>query len=594
MYPVSSAYKTALKKPIHRTHMSGRIGNARIFTEDDFTSLTINHRCADNNEVTIGSVYMAELNITMNSAINILWLSFKGTPITLTESLVIGEDTVESVPVGTFYIDEIKRTKEGYNIIAYDAMSKFDKQIRKGDIATANKTMPALLADVCNKCGVELATEDFEQFPNHTGIFTLASDSDVETYRDLISWIAQTLCAYATINREGKLEIRMYPSIDNVADGINAHTRADSYTFSSFRTYYTGLRATDEKRQISKYYHVEDDTGLTYNIGNNPFLRKLSADRFDAACENILNGLQNINYTPYSIDILPTMVYDLGDIIDFVDGAGFDTKGCVMAYNYTYNQSTNLEGLGSDPFLSTAKSKTDKNISGIMKKTEESKEYLYEFFNAEDIELSSTWQTVFSQRFATVADGHAIFQAEILCNDPAGSVTEVKYMLDGEELSRYPIETWIAGRHIMPLFYVIPTKEGSSYLWQVQMKSNANVTILENEGYGTIRGQGLASTDAWNGYIDVSDEYTIMSTLDDADLLTYTETSVTAVTQLPTLESITEDFDLLDSVDDSEVKHYVDVYAFNQDFLNQITWDEAKLHTWDYTEVNYVWGIDLE
>lgn len=594
MYPVSNAYKTALKSPIHQMHMSGAIGNARYFTEQDFTSLNINNRCADNNEVTIGSVYMAELNITMNSAINIVWLNYKGTPIILTESLVIGEDTVESVPVGTFYIDEIKRTKEGYNIVAYDAMCKFDKEIRKGDIATANKTLPALLIEICSKCGVELATSDFTQFPNRTGIFTLASDSDVETYRDLISWIAQTLCAYATINREGKLEIRMYPSISTITDEIDAHTRADSYTFSSFETYYTGLRATDEKRQISKYYHVEEDTGLTYNIGNNPFLRKLSADRFDAACENILNGLQNIRYTPYSIDILPTMVYDLGDVIDFVDGAGLATIGCVMAYDYTYNQSTNLEGLGADPSLSTAKSKTDKNISGILKKTEESKEYLYEFFNTEDIGLSSTWQTVFSQRFATVADGHAIFQAEILCNDPAGSVTEVKYMLDGEEINRYPIETWIAGRHIMSLYYVIPTKEGHTYLWQVLMKSDANVTILENEGYGTIRGQGLASTDAWNGYIDVADEYNILEIEDDAEFVQYVDTSISAVTQVPISTSITENFTAIETEDDSEFVNYIDAYAFNQDFLNQLTWNEAALHTWDYTEINYAWGIDTE
>ena len=98
----------------------------------------------------------------------------------------------------------------------------------------------------------------------------------------------------------------------------------------------------------------------------------------------------------------------------------------------------------------------------------------------------------------------------------------------------------------------------------------------------------------WNGYIDVADEYTVMATLEDSDLLTYTETSISAATQIPEASSISEDFDLLDSVDDSEIKHYVDVYAFNQDFLNQITWDEAALHTWDYTEINYVWGIDIE
>jgi hypothetical protein len=126
------------------------------------------------------------------------------------------------------------------------------------------------------------------------------------------------------------------------------------------------------------------------------------------------------------------------------------------------------------------------------------------------------------------------------------------------------------------------------------MKANGAVEIPEHDALGSIRGQGLASTSAWNGYIDVSDEYTIMSTLEDSDLLTYTETSVSAATQIPEASSISDSFGLLDSDEDSSIKHYVDVYAFNQDFLNQLTWDEAKLHTWDYTEINYVWGIDIE
>jgi hypothetical protein len=285
----------------------------------------------------------------------------------------------------------------------------------------------------------------------------------------------------------------------------------------------------------------------------------------------------------------------MGDILLFTGGQGYSNSlGSVMSYDYTYGQSIVLEGLGQDPALASAKSKTDKTISGILKKTEENKEYLYQFYNSDDITLNSNWQTVFSQRFATVSDVYAIFDAEILAEDPTGSVVEVRYLLDGEEVSRYPIESWIEGNHILSLFYPIQTQGGTTYLWQVQMKANGAVEISEHDALGTIRGQGLASTSAWNGYIDVSDEYTIMSTIDDSDLLTYTETSISATTQIPNASSISEDFGLLSTDEDSEVRHYVDVYAFNQDFLNQLTWDEAALHTWDYTEVNYVWGIDIE
>jgi hypothetical protein len=265
-----------------------------------------------------------------------------------------------------------------------------------------------------------------------------------------------------------------------------------------------------------------------------------------------------------------------------------------MLWDYAYNDSSHFEGLGQNPALASAQSKTDKNLSGILSQTEANKEYLYSFSNDSDVTLTTNWRTVLMQRFGTATATWAMFHAEILCDDPAGSITEIRYLLDDTEIQRFPVETWIEGKHILSLMYPITTEEGKFYNWIVQMKSSAAVEIKNGDAIGVIKGQGLVSTDVWNGYIDVSDEYTIMSTLDDADLLTYTEASITATTQIPEASSISESFGLLSTDDDSSIKHYVDVYAFNQDFLNQLTWDEAALHTWDYTEVNYAWGIDIE
>lgn len=594
MYPFNEDYHNALKYQIHDYALSGTIGN-KTFTEDDISMLTISNRIAEENEVSIGTVYMAELHITFVNSLGIAWNLTNGWEISLSEGLWIEEDEDYTyIPMGHYFIHETKTTKEGIEVTAYDAMCKLDKSWR--GLAVKNRTLPAILDDICEACGVELVSIDFTQFPNSSTVFSLASENDCETYRDILSWITLTMGSYATINRFGFLDLRMYTSTAyDPADYIDEDARADSYAFNDYYTRYTGLYATDSERKATKYFHVEPDDGLTYNIGTNPFIQGVTEQKFKQVCEAILGGIQNIDYVPFSIDTLPTAVYDLGDVIQFSGGAGGGKQGCIMLYDYTYNQESHFEGLGQNPQLADAKSKTDKNISGILSQVDAAKEYMYSFTNDSDVILTTNWKTILTQRFGTATATWAMFQAEILCDDPDGSVVEVRYLLDNEVISRFPIETWIEGKHILSLMYPITTDEGNFYNWAVQLRSDGGaVEIHQGDAIGIIKGQGLVSSDVWNGYIDIAEEYTVMATLEDSDLLTYMETSVSAATQIPEASSITEDFDLLDSVDDSEVKHYVDVYAFNQDFLNQLTWDDAALHTWDYTEINYVWGIDIE
>lgn len=594
MFPLNEKYRIAMKRQVHRYAISGTIGN-KNFTDADFSKLTITNRIADDNTVNIGSVYMAELHITFLKSLGIAWNLTNGWEISLSEGLWIKEDEVYTyIPMGHYFIHETKTTKEGIEVTAYDAMCKLDKSWR--GLAVKNRTLPAILDDICEACGVELASIDFTQFPNSSTVFTLASENDCETYRDILSWIALTMGSYATINRFGFLDLRMYTSTAyDPADYIDEDARADSYAFNDYYTRYTGLYATDSERKATKYFHVEPDDGLTYNIGTNPFIQNVTEQKFAQTCEAILNGIQNIDYVPFSIDTLPTAVYDLGDVIQFSGGAGGGKQGCIMLYDYTYNQESHFEGLGQNPQLADAKSKTDKNISGILSQVDAAKEYMYSFSNDDEIVLSQNWKTVLSQRFGTATATWAMFQAEILCDDPAGSVVEVRYLLDNEVVSRYPIETWIEGKHILSLMYPITTDEGNYYNWVVQLRTDGGaVEIHQGDAIGIIKGQGLVSSDVWNGYIDVVDEYNILEVEDDVEFVQYVDTSVSVVTQVPISTSITENFTAIETEEDSEFVHYIDAYAFNQDFLNQLTWDEAKLHTWDYTEINYAWGIDTE
>lgn len=593
MYPFNEDYHDALKYQIHDYALSGTIGN-KTFTEDDISMLTISNRIADNNEVSIGSVFMAELHITFLKSLGIAWKQSKGWEITIEEGLWIpSEEEYVYIPGGHYFIEEVQTTKEGIEVTAYDAMNKFEKTIT--GITVRNNTLPAILEQICNRCGVELANDSFSGFPNSSTTFSLSTENDIENCRDLLSWVAQTMASFATINRDGELELRMYKSTNSYDDDIDADARADSYVFNNYVTQYTGISVVDQKRQQTKYYAEAVDDGLTYNLGTNPFMQGITDTKRQAVCMAILDAMQNIAYTPFSIDCLPSFAYDLGDVIKF-DGSGANPRiGCIMLWDYTYNNSVNFQGLGSDPALATAKSKTDKNLKGIQNQVESTKEYMYSFSNDRDITTNELWQTVLKQRFGTVSATWAMFHGEMLCDALGDTSIEVRYLLDNEVVQRFPVETWEEGRHILSLMYPITVSSQNFYNWMVQIRSlDASVSILTDDAIGVIKGQGLAASDVWNGYIDVSDEYPVMATLEDSDLLTYTETSITAATQIPEASSISESFGLLDTDDDSSIKHYVDVYAFNQDFLNQLTWDEAALHTWDYTEVNYVWGIDIE
>lgn len=594
MYPISEDYLTALKYQVHRYKLRGTI-NGTAFDEDDISNLTVSNRCADDGEVSIGSVYMAELRINFLKSLGIAWKFSKGWEITIEEGLWIESlEEYQYVPGGVYFVEEVQTTKEGIQVTAYDAMAKFEKSIN--GLSTQNNLLPSLLEQVCNRCGVELANESFEGFPNSSTAFSLDPENDIENCRDLLSWIAQTMAAYATINRDGELELRMYKSTNDYEDYIDADARADSYVFNNYVTRYTGIMVTDREKQRTKYYSEEVDNGLTYNLGVNPFMQKLTDQRLQAVCMAILDKMQDIEYTPFSIECLPTFAYDLGDIINFDDLETANPRiGCIMLWDYSYNNSVRFEGLGSDPAVASAKSKTDKNLSGLMSEVEASKEYLYSFNNSEDILIGEIWHTVLSQRFGTVSATWALFHGEILCEALGDTVVEVRYLLDNEIVQRFPVETWKQGKHILTLMYPITTNSDNYYNWMVQLRSlSASVQIDAGNAIGIIKGQGLVASDVWNGYIDIDETYTLLNSLDDAEVIRVSDTA-TASTQVPISGgNYSESYGLLSTSEDSSIVDFIDGYAFNQDFKNKMTWDESALNNWDYSETFYVWGIDVD
>lgn len=112
--------------------------------------------------------------------------------------------------------------------------------------------------------------EEIEALPNGTELLSIYQDNDIESWRDFLYYLAQTLGCFAVIDRYGKLSLTSYGSTPVMT--IDIRHRFSS-SFSDFVTRYTAVSSTNKKTETAEYYAKDPDDGLTMNLGVNPLLQ---------------------------------------------------------------------------------------------------------------------------------------------------------------------------------------------------------------------------------------------------------------------------------------------------------------------------------
>ena len=130
MYPVSKEYQKAISESSRSFFWTGMIttkaGKKYTFGNKDIVkgSGYISRQCSGSSEIELGSVYAAELGISLFSDID--RYSLEDASITVSFHLKVG-DAYEEVPMGIFYIAEANRKIKTLELKAYDAMLNLDK-----------------------------------------------------------------------------------------------------------------------------------------------------------------------------------------------------------------------------------------------------------------------------------------------------------------------------------------------------------------------------------------------------------------------------------------------------------------------------------
>ena len=491
MYPISDAFKEAIKQPVICTKAEGTIAG-KHFDDSNILegSYSITNQNSSNENVQIGTVYIGELSITL-LGMDLERYKLNGVEIVpYWKLLLLDGVTWETIPLGKYYIGEADHSAVGITIKAYDVMSKFDKSCSG---AAVTGTPYQLAKYACEACFVQLNTdqETFTSFANGSEVLSLWQDgTDIETWRDFISWVAQSCACYVTADRFGGVVFNPYTQ--EIADTVDPTGRFEGAKYSDYETRYTGIYCTNIENNTMDYYGLSQDDGLTYSLGSNPFLQYGTDEGKEIIRRAVLNKIALIKYVPFSVTLPENPAYDLGDVLSLPGGLGDGDKlFCINKYTWTFHKGIKLEGVGKNPALASARSKTDKNIAGLASKMNSDSMHYYNASNADDITIyNGETVEIINLRYVTTKDTHVDFHAELRATIEAleeisgDNYTEhdvkgtVFYYLNDELIAYYPIFTEFDGVQLRHLLYFWQSSANVIGFFRVEINASGGDIII--------------------------------------------------------------------------------------------------------------------
>lgn len=611
MYSVTQRYIDTIRniKIRKKTKITGTVDSIPFELNSILDgSFNISKSCSSgNNEVNIGQANIGELNCTLRN-IDIPPGTWKGKEIEATFWLQIDKanDVWENVPLGIYTIDDAQISTAGVIIKAYDNMSKFTKSC---SIRFTNAMPYDVLLYACTECDVALGNtrSEIETMSNGAEILTQYPESDIETWQDVIYWISQTLGGFATAGRDGKLYIRQYNQ--KIVDEIGASDRYEGCTFSDFKTKYTGISIVNVTNSETQYYGLEVDDGLTYNLGSNPFLQYGSTTQIESRRRKVLQALQNIKYVPFKATMTCNPMYDLGDVIVFKEGIAKDSKlCCITSFNFQFHRQYIMSGAGKDPSIASGKTKTDKNLEGLVNQVNKDTFRFDSVTNGREIKCEDQkLRRILRADIMTKANASVMINAEILLTitptqqdvniveqlqQASRIVCAVTYQLDGEILSRKPVETWsTAGQHILTLQYLLSITDPGFHTFDIYVHvDGGSITIAPYDIQCVFSGIGIVADHEWSGKLELEDDAPVFELEElEFDITAYSESVSTSIIvpdriiltdAAPVFELEEMEFDGSDYVDSVSFKPYI----------SELLWREAAASTWGTLKEIYVWG----
>ena len=480
MYEVSERYSRAIRSHSRKFDWYGTIttaaGRTYHFTVKDIVkgSGTLTRSCSGSTSLEIGSVYAAELTISL--FLNIDRYSLYDGVIDLFFAYRHEGAEPEEIPMGRFVISEATRTMTVLQLKAYDHMLKFDKNMANSG---NTRTPYGWLKYACDACGVPLGVTEQQvaAMPNGTRNLSWTIIDEDKTYRDMIAQVAAVLCGVCQIDRLGKLVVIPFSNTP-VAD-IPASWRYSS-RIADYITKYTGLYATYRAGGLTEYFHVEPDDGLICNLGTNPLLQIASTTERHQILQAIINRLASTTYTPFEAEIPGDPALDPMDVLSLSGGQARGETACITEIVVRINGKSSIKCVGENPRLNQAKSRYTKDIEGLLSQNDgiegTSTFWMSDAYSPSDMAVTETEMVVTATQFEIQTDksrGEVIWTGTYTLDEP--SVVTANVYLDDRLI--YSCRDWrMSGNVTMSVSTPFEIRRGDEGIHEVKITLSCRVS----------------------------------------------------------------------------------------------------------------------
>lgn len=342
MYSVSAEYLAAYRKSVRKTKITGgiKLSDGTIIPIDD--SKIIQGKFSISKKICgssfdIGTCDTSEMDISLYDE-QAYSNNYAGALIKLTYSICtdFDNDTWESVPLGAYWVDgkQVSRKRNIVTLTAYDRLGQLDVVFPEDTPTTLG--LYGALEYICGygaNMGLAISEEEFNALPN-SGITPDFSSSQIQSCRDAVMWIAQTVGCSAFVDYRGLLMLKPYKHVRmNYDRRVYAEERT-SIEYSDTFTYIAYLSAYCDGK-IKNYENVSAFTGVessfvrtgALSLPSNPIVASLTAEEQDAINNNLISKTYRsfpTRYVKYQGFIDPAL--ELLDELLF-RGGSIDTVG---------------------------------------------------------------------------------------------------------------------------------------------------------------------------------------------------------------------------------------------------------------------------
>ena len=336
MYNVSEKYKSAIE---NSSECTNNVSGAIYYNTDEKIldivdniiipgSLQIDKRATDNT-FGVGCVNISQLSISLKLPTEYI---FDNSYIVLNYNYVFSDGTIETIPLGKYYIVKITQNKGIATLNCYDAMYKFDESVT----ADMNGSPYSILNTICNHEGITLGntSQEIEALANGNIILTVKKD-DFATYREIISEISSLLGVFCTIGRDNKLYLK------KLGENIVSTYKSSNIVDATYENWLASVKWVIGEFNVDgnnkqRFTEISYGVGMTVNLKNIKSFNG-SSDNCSAIVSNIANQLSNLIYKPCTIKTITDPSIDVGDKFYFQERFNNEKTSIGLLTHYTWN-----------------------------------------------------------------------------------------------------------------------------------------------------------------------------------------------------------------------------------------------------------------